>query len=118
MARNPAWQEGPTMELAPARPHHDPLVDESRARVARTRGPAARGWLRIYLGYAPGAGTTCALLSEGRRRAELGTDVVVVDDFAHRNAPRVIRRGGGLDVHIGSCTPTAKGVPATAWWAT
>ena len=27
-----------------------------------------RGRLRIYLGYAPGAGTTCALLSEGRRR--------------------------------------------------
>ena len=41
------------MELA-----HDLLVDESRARVARTRGPAARGWLRIYLGYAPGAGKT------------------------------------------------------------
>jgi len=26
--------------------------------------PAASGRLRIYLGYAPGAGTTCALLSE------------------------------------------------------
>jgi two-component system, OmpR family, sensor histidine kinase KdpD len=36
-----------------------------------------RGSLRIYLGYAPGAGTTCALLSEGHRRAEYGTDVVV-----------------------------------------
>ena len=31
---------------------------------------------------------------------------------------RVIRRGGGLDVHIVTCTPAAKGVPATAWWAT
>jgi K+-sensing histidine kinase KdpD len=44
---------------------------------ARPRGPATRGRLRIYLGYAPGAGTTCALLNEGRRRAEHGTDVVV-----------------------------------------
>ena len=44
---------------------------------ARTQGPATRGRLRIYLGYAPGAGTTCALLDEGRRRAEHGTDVVV-----------------------------------------
>jgi len=26
---------------------------------------------------------------------------------------RVIRRGGGLDVHIITCTPTANGVPAT-----
>src|SRR5580700_2797368 len=33
---------------------------------ARPRGSAARGRLRIYLGYAPGAGTSCALLSEGR----------------------------------------------------
>jgi len=40
-------------------------------------GPPARGRLRVYLGYAPGAGTTCALLTEGRRRAERGTDVVV-----------------------------------------
>ena len=27
---------------------------------------------------------------------------------------RVIRHGGGLDVHIVTCTPTANGVPATA----
>jgi K+-sensing histidine kinase KdpD len=44
---------------------------------ARPKGSATRGRLRIYLGYAPGAGTTCALLNEGRRRAEHGTDVVV-----------------------------------------
>src|SRR5580700_5938129 len=50
---------------------------------ARPRGSAARGRLRIYLGYAPGAGTTCALLSEGRRRAEDGTDVVVATAETH-----------------------------------
>jgi Osmosensitive K+ channel His kinase sensor domain len=38
---------------------------------------SARGWLRVYLGFAPGAGATCALLAEGRQLAERGTDVVV-----------------------------------------
>jgi two-component system, OmpR family, sensor histidine kinase KdpD len=41
------------------------------------RRPATRGRLRVYLGVAPGAGATCALLSEGHRRAEQGADVVV-----------------------------------------
>jgi two-component system sensor histidine kinase KdpD len=36
-----------------------------------------RGRLRIYLGAAPGVGKTYAMLSEGHRRAERGTDVVV-----------------------------------------
>ena len=51
--------------------------------AAPAPGTAARGRLRIYLGYAPGAGTTCALLSEGRQRAEHGTDVVVASAEAH-----------------------------------
>ena len=42
-----------------------------------------RGRLRIYLGYAPGAGTTCALLSEGHQRAEHGADVVVAITETH-----------------------------------
>ncbi len=37
----------------------------------------ARGRLRVYLGAAPGVGKTFAMLNEGRRRAERGTDVVV-----------------------------------------
>jgi two-component system, OmpR family, sensor histidine kinase KdpD len=41
------------------------------------RLPATRGRLRVYLGVAPGAGATRALLSEGHRRAEQGADVVV-----------------------------------------
>ena len=44
---------------------------------ASHQGSVARGRLRIYLGYAPGTGTTCALFGEGRQRAEHGTDVVV-----------------------------------------
>ena len=37
----------------------------------------SRGTLRIYLGAAPGVGKTFAMLGEGRRRADRGTDVVV-----------------------------------------
>jgi two-component system sensor histidine kinase KdpD len=37
----------------------------------------SRGTLRIYLGAAPGVGKTVAMLNEGHRRLERGTDVVV-----------------------------------------
>ncbi len=37
----------------------------------------SRGRLRIYLGAAPGVGKTYAMLGEGQRRRERGTDVVV-----------------------------------------
>ncbi|MGZ8741508.1 MAG: DUF4118 domain-containing protein [Nocardioides sp.] len=37
----------------------------------------AKGKLRVYLGAAPGVGKTYAMLSEGRRRLERGTDVTV-----------------------------------------
>lgn len=37
----------------------------------------SRGRLRIYLGAAPGVGKTYAMLNEGRRRYDRGTDVVV-----------------------------------------
>jgi len=40
-------------------------------------GPPGRGQLRIYLGSAAGVGKTFAMLGEGHRRAERGTDVVV-----------------------------------------
>src|SRR4029453_17716190 len=40
-------------------------------------GGRARGTLRVYLGAAPGVGKTFAMLNEGRRRKERGTDVVV-----------------------------------------
>ena len=64
---------------------------------ARPRGPAARGRLRIYLGCAPGAGTTCALLSEGRWRAEHGTDVVVASAETH-GRPHTGNLLAGLEV--------------------
>ena len=42
-----------------------------------------RGGLRIYLGSAAGVGKTYAMLCEGHRRAERGTDVVVGFVEAH-----------------------------------
>jgi len=42
-----------------------------------------RTLFRVYLGYARGAGTTTAMLEEGRRRAGRGTDVVVASYRVH-----------------------------------
>ncbi len=57
----------------------------------------ARGKLRIYLGAAPGVGKTFAMLNEGRRRHDRGTDVVVglVETHARRNTAAQI---GDLEV--------------------
>ncbi|WP_328990082.1 DUF4118 domain-containing protein [Kribbella sp. NBC_01245] len=38
---------------------------------------SGRGYLRIYLGAAPGVGKTYKMLGEGKRRLDRGTDVVV-----------------------------------------
>ncbi|MER5490282.1 sensor histidine kinase KdpD [Streptomyces sp. NPDC002490] len=46
-----------------------------------------RGRLRIYLGAAPGVGKTYAMLSEGHRRVERGTDCVV-GFVEHHGRPR------------------------------
>ncbi|MFC8511210.1 DUF4118 domain-containing protein [Streptomyces sp. NPDC057411] len=46
-----------------------------------------RGKLRIYLGAAPGVGKTYAMLSEGHRRVERGTDCVV-GFVEHHDRPR------------------------------
>ena len=55
-----------------------PSAEEMLERVQLTeRSQAVGAWLRIYLGYAPGVGKTYAMLHEGQRRKERGTDVVV-----------------------------------------
>jgi two-component system sensor histidine kinase KdpD len=53
------------------------------SRIGEAGRAAHRGRLRVYLGFAPGAGTTCALLNEGHRRAERGADVVVASVQTH-----------------------------------
>ncbi len=57
----------------------------------------SRGELRVYLGAAPGVGKTFAMLGEGQRRRERGTDVVVgfVETHGRQNTADMI---GDLDV--------------------
>ena len=45
-----------------------------------------RGEFRIYVGAAPGVGTTFAMLEEGGRRSARGTDVVLAAIETHRRA--------------------------------
>lgn len=56
-----------------------------------------RGRLRVYLGAAPGVGKTFAMLGEGRRRRERGTDVVVGLVETH-GRPRTADLLDGLEV--------------------
>lgn len=49
----------------------------------------ARGKLRIYLGAAPGVGKTFAMLDEGWRRRERGTDVVIGLVVTHDRAKTI-----------------------------
>ena len=57
----------------------------------------ARGTLRVYLGAAPGVGKTYAMLNEGHRRHERGTDMVVAYVETH-GRPRTAEQIGDLEV--------------------
>jgi two-component system, OmpR family, sensor histidine kinase KdpD len=56
-----------------------------------------RGQLRIYLGSAAGVGKTFAMLSEGHRREERGTDVVLAFVETH-GRPHTAAQAEGLEV--------------------
>jgi two-component system sensor histidine kinase KdpD len=56
-----------------------------------------RGTLRVYLGSAPGVGKTFAMLSEGRRRRDRGTDVVTAFVETH-DRPKTAALLDGLEV--------------------
>ena len=56
-----------------------------------------RGTLRLYLGYAAGVGKTYAMLNEGRRRRDRGTDVVVGFVEPHGRS-RTLEQVGDLEV--------------------
>ena len=74
-----------------------PSAEEMLERVELAERSSARAWLRVYLGYAPGVGKTYAMLNEGRRRRERGTDVVVgfVETY---NRPQTIAAIDDLEV--------------------
>lgn len=56
-----------------------------------------RGRLRVYLGAAPGVGKTYAMLDEGRRRADRGSDVVIGYVETH-GRPRTAEKADGLEL--------------------
>ncbi|HSP55328.1 MAG TPA: universal stress protein [Dehalococcoidia bacterium] len=72
-----------------------PTAEEMLERVRLQAGQGARGRLRVYLGMAPGVAKTYAMLMEGRRRKQRGTDVVVgyVETY---NRPLTIEAIGDL----------------------
>jgi two-component system sensor histidine kinase KdpD len=56
-----------------------------------------RGVLRVYLGAAPGVGKTFAMLDEGHRRADRGTDVVIAYVETH-GRPHTADKVDGLEL--------------------
>ena len=67
------------------------------ADVRASRSPGSRGQLRIYLGSAAGVGKTFAMLNEGHRRRERGTDVVVAFVETH-GRPHTAAQVGDLEI--------------------
>jgi two-component system sensor histidine kinase KdpD len=67
--------ESESVEALAGRDVVEPTVATAWTREEAQRRKAAP--LRMYLGAAPGVGKTYAMLSEGHRRLERGTDVVV-----------------------------------------
>jgi K+-sensing histidine kinase KdpD len=75
-------------------------VAEPVVATAWTQGEARRrkaAPLRIYLGAAPGVGKTYAMLSEGHRRLDRGTDVVV-GFVATYGRPQTVAMLKGLEI--------------------
>ena len=75
--------------IAPARPQSDAL-DENTAPDGIL---AARGRLKIYLGFAAGVGKTYKMLEEANRRRERGQDVVIGYIETHQRAGTVAQLG-------------------------
>ena len=73
------------------------MSTDGLADVKAQRAPGARGQLRVYLGSAAGVGKTFAMLNEGHRRRERGTDVVVAFVETH-GRPHTAEQIGDLEV--------------------
>jgi two-component system sensor histidine kinase KdpD len=75
---------------------HRPDPDILLAKLKREE--PGRGRLRIYLGAAPGAGKTYAMLQEGQRRRKRGSADVVVGYVETYNRPLTVEALEGLEV--------------------
>jgi two-component system, OmpR family, sensor histidine kinase KdpD len=73
------------------------MSTDGLADVKADRRSGGRGQLRIYLGSAAGVGKTFAMLNEGHRRRERGTDVVVAFVETH-GRPHTEEQIGDLEV--------------------
>ncbi len=73
------------------------MSTDGLADVKADRRPGGRGQLRIYLGSAAGVGKTFAMLNEGHRRRERGTDVVVAFVETH-GRPHTEEQIGDLEI--------------------
>lgn len=86
-----------TGDRRPTSEYGRPTAEQMLERVRVVDRAQGKAWLRVYLGYAPGVGKTYAMLHEGQRRAERGTDVVVglVETY---NRPHTVAAIGDLEV--------------------
>jgi two-component system sensor histidine kinase KdpD len=85
------------VEAAISEPVADPIGTEG----------GDRGYLRIYVGYAPGCGTTSMMLREGQRRAGRGTRVIV-------GAAATYNLKANLEAMTGLVAIPPRGVPTRA----
>ena len=77
----------------------------------------ARGKLRLYLGAAPGVGKTYAMLNEGWRRKERGTDVVIgwVQEHGRPQTDAQIR---DLEIFPAAAPSSTGARPSRRWTST
>src|SRR6185437_3677858 len=75
---------------------HRPTPEQMLARVRRDER-RQRGRLRVFLGAAPGVGKTYAMLEEGQRLRDEGSDVVIgfVETYRRRETEAQI---GDLEI--------------------
>jgi two-component system, OmpR family, sensor histidine kinase KdpD len=66
--------------------HDHDLETTSAGETVQPRSEGERGRLRVYLGAVAGSGKTYAMLNEGHRRKDRGTDVVVGYVETHKRA--------------------------------
>lgn len=71
--------------------------DTPQTDLAEVSSVDQRGRLRVYLGAAAGVGKTYAMLNEGRRRKERGTDVVIGYIETHKR-PQTEAQLGTLEI--------------------
>src|SRR5437588_9680837 len=84
------------MNSEPQRPDPGKLL--AKVTAAEQRAASTRGRLRVYLGAAPGAGKTYAMLNEGQRRKARGTADVVIGYVETYNRPLTVQAAEGLEV--------------------